>query len=202
MRASLRQRPPDLSTPPRAHPAPSATAQVVRLPATGQPAMLLTTAAVHSGASGGACLDAATGQLLGLVTSNAKHTQRPPPGSSGASSGGGSGGGAGGGAQVAVLPHLNFCVPVAQLAPVVAAAQVAAAAGPAGDAAALAAWRAIDEAALASAELQQAWHLDSQRPKQPPPQTQQPVPGMFGGARPPAHLRQLLEELQQQRAKL
>jgi S1-C subfamily serine protease len=35
-------------------------------------AMLLTTAAVHSGASGGAVLSA-WGQLLGMVTSNARH---------------------------------------------------------------------------------------------------------------------------------
>ena len=34
--------------------------------------MLLTTAAVHSGASGGAVLDA-EGRLLGMVTSNAQH---------------------------------------------------------------------------------------------------------------------------------
>lgn len=35
-------------------------------------AMLLTTAAVHSGASGGAVVDGA-GRLLGLITSNARH---------------------------------------------------------------------------------------------------------------------------------
>lgn len=161
--------------------------------------MLLTTAAVHSGASGGACLNAVTGELLGLVTSNAKHTQRLPPGS--AAGRGGSSSGSGGGAQVWVLPHLNFAIPAAQLAPVVAAAEAAAAAGPAGNAAALAAWRAVDEAALASAELQQAWHLDSQRSKQQPQQQQRAHcggGGAFGGARPPDRLGQLLGELQQQ----
>lgn len=164
--------------------------------------MLLSTAAVHGGASGGACLDAATGELLGLVTSNAKHTQRLPPGQTRAA-GSRRSGSSSGGAVVSVLPHLNFAIPAAQLAPVVAAAQAAAAAGPAGDAAALAVWRAVDEAAMASAELQQVWHLDSQRPKQ---QQQHPEPGgggsasggsAFGGARPPARLQRLLGELQQ-----
>jgi peroxisomal leader peptide-processing protease len=48
--------------------------QVLRLPRGGQQraAMLLTTAAVHSGASGGAALSA-EGRLLGMVTSNARH---------------------------------------------------------------------------------------------------------------------------------
>ena len=51
-------------------------AQVLELPDVDtvrpRPAMLLTTAAVHSGASGGAVLDE-SGRLLGLVTSNARH---------------------------------------------------------------------------------------------------------------------------------
>uniref|UniRef100_A0A388M627 Glyoxysomal processing protease, glyoxysomal n=1 Tax=Chara braunii TaxID=69332 RepID=A0A388M627_CHABU len=55
------------------------------------PAMLQTTAAVHSGGSGGAVVDG-SGKMIGLVTSNARHS-------------GGS-----------VLPHLNFSVPTALLA--------------------------------------------------------------------------------------
>lgn len=54
----------------------TATAFCARLQvvwAGGRPGMLLTTASVQSGASGGAVLDPATGALLGLVTSNAKH---------------------------------------------------------------------------------------------------------------------------------
>lgn len=49
-------------------------ARVLRLPLQGRrrAAMVLTTAAVLSGASGGAVLNA-SGQLLGLVTSNARH---------------------------------------------------------------------------------------------------------------------------------
>lgn len=39
----------------------------------GRVSMLITTAAVHRGASGGAVLDAASGALAGLVTSNARH---------------------------------------------------------------------------------------------------------------------------------
>ncbi len=46
-----------------------AVAQVVH--ADGRPTMLLSTAAVHSGASGGA-LVSRQGRLLGLVTSNAR----------------------------------------------------------------------------------------------------------------------------------
>ena len=45
--------------------------QVVQ--AGGRAGMLLTTASVQSGASGGAVLDPGSGRLLGLVTSNAKH---------------------------------------------------------------------------------------------------------------------------------
>lgn len=48
--------------------------------------MLITTAAVHSGASGAAIVDQDSGELLGMVTSNARH-------------------GAG-----ATLPRLNFCI--------------------------------------------------------------------------------------------
>ncbi|KAG4945616.1 hypothetical protein JHK87_041623 [Glycine soja] len=57
------------------------------------PAMLETTAAIHPGASGGAVINS-DGHMIGLVTSNARH----------------SGG--------AVIPHLNFSIPSAALAPV------------------------------------------------------------------------------------
>ncbi|KAK7302815.1 hypothetical protein RJT34_13711 [Clitoria ternatea] len=57
------------------------------------PAMLETTAAVHPGASGGAVINS-DGHMIGLVTSNARH---------------------GGGA---VIPHLNFSIPSAALAPI------------------------------------------------------------------------------------
>ncbi|XP_027353322.1 glyoxysomal processing protease, glyoxysomal [Abrus precatorius] len=57
------------------------------------PAMLETTAAVHPGASGGTVINS-DGNMIGLVTSNARH---------------------GGGA---VIPHLNFSIPSAALAPI------------------------------------------------------------------------------------
>ena len=156
--------------------------------------MLATTAAVHSGASGGAVVDAATGRLLGLVTSNAKHS----------SNRGSASGARGGGAAVTVLPHLNFSIPAAQLAPAVFAAQEAAAAdaaaggspgGPA--AAALQAWHELDVATAGSGEMQHIWRLD---PRQQERQRQQERGGGggFGGAPLPAKLRQLLQEMQQQ----
>ncbi|KAL3681783.1 hypothetical protein R1sor_024739 [Riccia sorocarpa] len=57
------------------------------------PAMLQTTAAVHPGGSGGAVVNS-QGRMIGLVTSNARHS-------------GGS-----------VIPYLNFSVPYAALAPI------------------------------------------------------------------------------------
>ncbi|KAI5447970.1 glyoxysomal processing protease, glyoxysomal [Lathyrus oleraceus] len=57
------------------------------------PAMLETTAAIHPGASGGAVINS-DGHMIGLVTSNARH-------------GGGS-----------IIPHLNFSIPSAALAPI------------------------------------------------------------------------------------
>jgi S1-C subfamily serine protease len=59
-----------------------------------KPSMVISTAAVHAGASGGALVSRG-GALLGLVTSNARH---------------GSG---------ATLPHLNFCISASELRPVV-----------------------------------------------------------------------------------
>ncbi|CAH2034150.1 unnamed protein product [Thlaspi arvense] len=61
--------------------------------ATAFPAMLETTAAVHPGGSGGAVVNS-SGHMIGLVTSNARH-------------------GAG-----TVIPHLNFSIPCAVLAPI------------------------------------------------------------------------------------
>lgn len=106
-----------------------------------------------------------------------------------------------------VLPHLNFAIPTVQLAPVVLAAQEAAAAeeagGALGDAAgtALAAWRAVDAAAACSRELAHVWRLDP-RQREPPGERQGERRGAFGGASPPAKLQQLLRELQQHRARL
>ncbi|KDP20992.1 hypothetical protein JCGZ_21463 [Jatropha curcas] len=57
------------------------------------PAMLETTAAVHPGGSGGAVINS-KGHMIGLVTSNSRH-------------GGGT-----------VIPHLNFSIPCALLAPI------------------------------------------------------------------------------------
>ncbi|CAN8304032.1 unnamed protein product [Cochlearia groenlandica] len=62
------------------------------------PAMLETTAAVHPGGSGGAVVNS-SGHMIGLVTSNARH-------------------GAG-----TVIPHLNFSIPCAVLAPIFKFAQ-------------------------------------------------------------------------------
>ncbi len=64
------------------------------MPTAAAPALLMTTACVLSGASGGAVVDA-RGRLAGLVTSNARL------------------------ASGALAPHLNFCVPAARLRAVV-----------------------------------------------------------------------------------
>lgn len=58
-----------------------------------KPSMVISTAAVHSGASGGALVDAA-GRLAGLVTSNARHVRGQ------------------------TLPHFNFCISASELRPV------------------------------------------------------------------------------------
>ncbi|CAL1398015.1 unnamed protein product [Linum trigynum] len=57
------------------------------------PAMLETTAAVHPGGSGGAVVNS-EGQMIGLVTSNTRH------------------------GRGTVIPHLNFSIPCAALAPI------------------------------------------------------------------------------------
>ena len=80
---------------PRAQAPPAATrgsaASIVRL-ACGAPSLLITSAAVHGGASGGAVVDG-SGALVGLVTSNARH------------------------ASGDTLPRLNFAVHAAELQP-------------------------------------------------------------------------------------
>ncbi|CAI5534396.1 unnamed protein product [Closterium sp. Naga37s-1] len=57
-------------------------------------AMVLTTAAVHAGASGGAVVNA-QGEMIALVTSNAKHNRHGT-----------------------ILPHLNFSIPLSLLRPI------------------------------------------------------------------------------------
>jgi hypothetical protein len=71
---------------------PAAAAARLAHPRSSKPSMLITTAAVHGGASGGALVNA-QGQLVGLVTSNARH------------------------ARGATLPHCNFCIAAAELRP-------------------------------------------------------------------------------------
>jgi S1-C subfamily serine protease len=126
--------------------------------------MLVTSAAVHAGASGGAVLDAASGALLGLVTSNAK---RQPPGA---------------GAAVAFYPHLNFSVPAAQLRPVVEAALRGGAAD----------WADV-EAAHSSASMRGVWAMHGAvRPGEGGGGGARGGVGA-GGARVPAALAALLE---------
>uniref|UniRef100_A0A1D1ZXN0 Glyoxysomal processing protease, glyoxysomal n=1 Tax=Auxenochlorella protothecoides TaxID=3075 RepID=A0A1D1ZXN0_AUXPR len=72
----------------------------------GRPAMLLTSASVRSGASGGGLLDRDSGALLGLVTSNARHVLGT------------------------TYPHLNFCIPASLLRPTLAALLEERSAGP------------------------------------------------------------------------
>ncbi|GAX79208.1 hypothetical protein CEUSTIGMA_g6648.t1 [Chlamydomonas eustigma] len=67
----------------------------------GRPAMLITTAAVHSGASGAVVMDPASGTMLGIVTSNARHHA----------------------GKGATLPRLNFCIASSELAPIIRWAQ-------------------------------------------------------------------------------
>ncbi|GCC37067.1 hypothetical protein chiPu_0015567 [Chiloscyllium punctatum] len=62
-----------------------------------QPAMLQTTCAVHAGASGGPVFRTSSGELLGIVSSNAQNN------SAGAS-----------------YPHLNFSLPITVLQPLLA----------------------------------------------------------------------------------
>uniref|UniRef100_A0A8C3TI41 Peroxisomal leader peptide-processing protease n=1 Tax=Catharus ustulatus TaxID=91951 RepID=A0A8C3TI41_CATUS len=63
----------------------------------GRPVMLQTTCAVHGGSSGGPLVSSRSGSLMGIVASNTRDT------------------GAG-----ATYPHLNFCIPITVLQPLVA----------------------------------------------------------------------------------
>jgi hypothetical protein len=120
-------------------------------------AMLLTTGAVHAGASGGAVLCPATGALLGLVTSNARWSGAG--GGGGGSAGGSAGGGGGGAGSLGdslspprrLYPRLNFSLPAGALRPVVAALEAAARGGGKVD------WAAAG--AAAGAGLETAWAL-------------------------------------------
>ncbi|NXM82945.1 TYSD1 protease, partial [Oenanthe oenanthe] len=78
---------------------PSVTAGVLSavVAVAGRPVMLQTTCAVHGGSSGGPLVSSRSGCLLGIVTSNTRDT------------------GAG-----ATYPHLNFCIPISVLQPLVA----------------------------------------------------------------------------------
>ncbi|CAE8590065.1 unnamed protein product [Polarella glacialis] len=59
----------------------------------GRAAVLQSSAAVHRGCSGGALVDACTGELLGMVTTNVKHQDG------------------------SVMPHVNFSLPAGLMAP-------------------------------------------------------------------------------------
>ncbi|NWW05795.1 TYSD1 protease, partial [Oreocharis arfaki] len=78
---------------------PSVTAGVLSavVAVAGRPVMLQTTCAVHGGSSGGPLVSSRSGCLMGIVASNARDT------------------GAG-----ATYPHLNFCIPITVLQPLVA----------------------------------------------------------------------------------
>jgi len=71
---------------------PGVVSAVVRRGVGGEPVMLTTSAAVHSGASGGAVVRAADGVVIGLVTSNARRGGKDGDGDD-------------------VFPRLNFSIP-------------------------------------------------------------------------------------------
>ena len=71
---------------------PGVVSAVVRSGVGGEPVMLTTSAAVHSGASGGAVVRAADGVVIGLVTSNARRGGKDGDGDD-------------------VFPRLNFSIP-------------------------------------------------------------------------------------------
>ncbi|NWI06791.1 TYSD1 protease, partial [Tichodroma muraria] len=78
---------------------PSVTAGVLSavVAVAGHPVMLQTTCAVHGGSSGGPLVSSRSGCLMGIVASNTRDT------------------GAG-----ATYPHLNFCIPITVLQPLIA----------------------------------------------------------------------------------
>ncbi|NXG11416.1 TYSD1 protease, partial [Sakesphorus luctuosus] len=77
---------------------PSVTAGILSavVAAEGHPVMLQTTCAVHGGSSGGPLISSRTGCLLGIVASNTRDTS-----------------------VGATYPHLNFCIPITVLQPLV-----------------------------------------------------------------------------------
>ncbi|XP_075573474.1 peroxisomal leader peptide-processing protease [Pelecanus crispus] len=78
---------------------PSVTAGVLSavVAVAGRPVMLQTTCAVHGGSSGGPLVSSRSGRLLGIVASNTRDTDAG-----------------------ATYPHLNFCLPMTVLRPLIA----------------------------------------------------------------------------------
>ncbi|XP_064285894.1 peroxisomal leader peptide-processing protease [Passer domesticus] len=78
---------------------PSVTAGILSavVAVAGRPVMLQTTCAVHGGSSGGPLVSSRSGSLMGIVASNTRDT-----------------------AAGATYPHLNFCIPITVLQPLVA----------------------------------------------------------------------------------
>ncbi|ESQ33359.1 hypothetical protein EUTSA_v10006942mg [Eutrema salsugineum] len=105
------------------------------------PAMIETTAAVHPGGSGGAVVNS-SGHMIGLVTSNARH-------------------GAG-----TVIPHLNFNIPCAVLAPIFKFAE---------DMQNIEILQTLDQP---NEELSSIWALMSSLSPKPNPKTDQSLPNL------------------------
>ncbi|XP_039562680.1 peroxisomal leader peptide-processing protease [Passer montanus] len=78
---------------------PSVTAGILSavVAVAGRPVMLQTTCAVHGGSSGGPLVSSRSGSLMGIVASNTRDTTAG-----------------------ATYPHLNFCIPITVLQPLVA----------------------------------------------------------------------------------
>ncbi|NXE29805.1 TYSD1 protease, partial [Ardeotis kori] len=112
---------------------PSVTAGVLSavVAVAGRPVMLQTTCAVHGGSSGGPLVSSHSGHLLGIVASNTRDTDAG-----------------------ATYPHLNFCIPITVLQPLIARYRRT------GDPAAFAGLNRVSE------EVQAAWRLQ-QRPGPP-----------------------------------
>jgi S1-C subfamily serine protease len=92
-----------------------------------EPVLLQSDAAVHNGNSGGMLVNESTGELLGMVTSNVAHTAIWPhclPDYSVAHSiNNNSDDKATASSSASIIPHLNFSIPVYQLAPLLSYAQ-------------------------------------------------------------------------------
>lgn len=131
------------------------------------PAVLVTTAAVHAGASGGAVLDPGTGQLVGLVTSNTKlglkeHStenqgRKFPPRQHRDTI-----------RSTVLYPHLNYCIGTAALRPVVAALKLSSLGSPTD-------WVEV-EARLRRDGVMEAWR--SMRSMEGPPKQSQGQRGL------------------------